>query len=164
MDLTGKKFFYGSSWFKLNNLGLALCIALKLYTRATEMLKLKVRKFFGLILPLVKVAGEKLLWGSFNPTSWIGSRTVLCNYSLNSCSDISKIFAAMFKYPVADAFKLGSIKCWYLMRYGFAPCFSGLLEGKFKKFHFMVPHLVKVLIKSVKSTNGLACQILEWCF
>ena len=31
------------------------------------------------------------------------------------------------------------------MRYGLAPCFSGLLEGKFKKFHFMVPHLVKVL-------------------
>ena len=54
-------FFQGSSWFKLNNLELALGMALKFYTNMTRELKLKVKKFLGLILTFVEVTGGKLV-------------------------------------------------------------------------------------------------------
>ena len=46
-------------WFKFNDLGLALGMALKFYTSVVKCLKLKVRKFLGLIRTFVEVAGEK---------------------------------------------------------------------------------------------------------
>ena len=46
---------------------------------------------------------------------------------MNSCRDISKLFAKIFNCPVADAFKLGPAKCQYLICYGLAPYFSQLL-------------------------------------
>ena len=47
-DLTRKvAFFEGWSWFKLNNLGLALGTNLKFYTSVAKGLKLKVRKCWG---------------------------------------------------------------------------------------------------------------------
>ena len=49
------------SWFKFNNLGLALGANLKLYTSVSKGLKLKVRKFWELILTFVEVTGEKLV-------------------------------------------------------------------------------------------------------
>ena len=61
-DLTKKTtFFERRSWFKFNNLGLALGANLKLYTSLSKGLKLKVRKFWGLILTFVEVTGEKLV-------------------------------------------------------------------------------------------------------
>ena len=65
-------FFVGRSWIKFNNLGLALCMALKFYTSEAKGLKLKVRMFWGLIPTIVEVTGEKLVGGLFAPTSWIG--------------------------------------------------------------------------------------------
>ena len=53
-------FFEGWSWFKFNNLGLALGTNLKFYTSLSKGLKLKVRKFLGLINTFVEVTGEKL--------------------------------------------------------------------------------------------------------
>ena len=47
----------------INNLGLALVIALKLYTSVAKGLKLKVRKFCVLIPMFVEVTGEKLVGG-----------------------------------------------------------------------------------------------------
>ena len=65
-DLTRKSaFFDGWSWFKFNNLGLALGTNLKFYTNLPKGLKLKVRKFWGLILTVVEVTGEKLVGGPF---------------------------------------------------------------------------------------------------
>ena len=59
-DLTRKiAFFKGWSWFKFNNLGVALITNLKLYTRVAKGLKLKVRKFWWLILTFVEVTREK---------------------------------------------------------------------------------------------------------
>ena len=57
-------FFEKWSCFKFNNLELALGMALKLYTSA-KGLKLKLRKFWGLILTFVEVTGEELEvnWG-----------------------------------------------------------------------------------------------------
>ena len=57
--------------FKLNNLGLALRMALKSYTSVVKVLKLKVRKFLRLIFMFVEVAGEKLVGqkGGLPPTS-----------------------------------------------------------------------------------------------
>ena len=61
-DLTKKTaFFEGWSWFKFNNLGLALGTNLKFYTSLSKGLKLKVRKFWGLIPTFVEVTGEKLV-------------------------------------------------------------------------------------------------------
>ena len=51
-------FFEG--WFKFNNLGLALGMALKFYTSAAKGLKLKVRKFWGLIPSFAEVTAKKL--------------------------------------------------------------------------------------------------------
>ena len=65
-----KKFFEGWSWFKFKNLGLALGMALKLYTNVTKWLKLKVKKFCGLIPTFVEVTGEKLVGsGALCPNS-----------------------------------------------------------------------------------------------
>ena len=57
-DLIRKtKFFKGCSWFKFNNLGLALVMALTFYTGVGKGLKLKVRKFGGLITTYLEVTG-----------------------------------------------------------------------------------------------------------
>ena len=67
-----KQFFDGCSWFKFNNLGLPLGMTLKFYASVTKVLKLKVRKFWGLILTFVEVTGEKLVGMLFVPPSSIG--------------------------------------------------------------------------------------------
>ena len=70
-DLTRKiDFFEGWSWFKFNNLGLALGTNLKFYTSLSKGLKLKVRKFWGLILTFVEVTGEKLVGGGGAKSGW----------------------------------------------------------------------------------------------
>ena len=68
-------FFEGWSWFKFNNSGMALSTNLKFCTSVGEGLKLKVRKFWGLIPTFVEVAGEKLVGGgAFLPPSTILNR------------------------------------------------------------------------------------------
>ena len=60
--------FEGWSWFKFNNLGLALGRDLKFCNSQWKGLKLKVRKFWGLIPTFVEVTGEKLVAGAlFGP-------------------------------------------------------------------------------------------------
>ena len=56
-------FFEGWSWFKFDDLRLALGIALKFYTGVVNGLKLKVRKFWWILSTFVEVTGEKLAWG-----------------------------------------------------------------------------------------------------
>ena len=60
-----KRFFEGCFWFKFNNLGLALGMALKFNTNVAERLKLKVRKFWEVIPIFVEVIREKLIGGLF---------------------------------------------------------------------------------------------------
>ena len=60
-------FFEGWSWFKFNNLGLALGMALKFYTSLAKELKLKVRKFWRLAPTFVEVICEKLVGGPCYP-------------------------------------------------------------------------------------------------
>ena len=48
-------------------MGLALGMALKFYTSVTKGLKLKVRKFRGLIGTFVEVTEEKQVGGPFSP-------------------------------------------------------------------------------------------------
>ena len=59
-------FFEGWPWFKFNNLRLALGMALKFYTSVAKELKLKVKKFWGLIRTFVEVTWKKLV-GGFPP-------------------------------------------------------------------------------------------------
>ena len=69
-DLTRKTaFFERWSWFKFNNLGLALGTNLTFYTSLAKGLKLKVKKFLGLIPTFAEVTGEKLVGGGL---FWIG--------------------------------------------------------------------------------------------
>ena len=56
-------FFQEWSWFKFNNLGLALGTNLKFCTSVAKGLKLKVRKFWGPNPTFVEVTGEKLVGG-----------------------------------------------------------------------------------------------------
>ena len=58
-------FFEGWSWFKFDNLGLALGMALKFYVSVAEGLKLKVRRFWRLIPTFVEFVGENLVGGLF---------------------------------------------------------------------------------------------------
>ena len=69
-------FFEELSWFKFNNLGLALDTTLKCYTSLSKGSKLKVRKFWRLIPTFVEVTEEKLLEGIFAPQSriWLNLR------------------------------------------------------------------------------------------
>ena len=73
-DLTRKiTFFDGWSWFKFNNLGLALGRNLIFFNSVVKGLKLKVRKFWGPNPTFVEVTEEKLVGGFFaHPPSWIG--------------------------------------------------------------------------------------------
>ena len=59
-------FFEGWFWFKFNNLGLVIGMALKVYTSESQGLKLQVRKFWGLIPTFVEVTGEKLVGGGLS--------------------------------------------------------------------------------------------------
>ena len=49
------------SWFKSNDLGLVLGTPLMFYTSVEKGLKLKVRKFWGLVPTFVEVTGGKLV-------------------------------------------------------------------------------------------------------
>ena len=68
-------FFKGRPWFKFNNLGLALGMVLKFYTSVAKGLKLKVRKFCGLIPTFVEVTGKNLLVGR----GWLFAPALILN-------------------------------------------------------------------------------------
>ena len=95
-DLTRKTaFFEGWSWFKFDNLELALGTNLEFYTNVAKGLKLKVRKFWGLIPTFVDVTGEKLVEGPFcsPPTpSWIGLISTKKNYFYSNFGKIQNIW------------------------------------------------------------------------
>ena len=62
-----------------NNFELALGVALKFYTGVTKRLKLKVRKFWGLVPTFIEVTGEKRLGEPFgDPPSWTELSNILC--------------------------------------------------------------------------------------
>ena len=58
-------FFEELFWFKFNSLELVLSTNLKFYISPAKVLKLKLRKFWGLIPTYVEVTGEKLVGGLF---------------------------------------------------------------------------------------------------
>ena len=73
-------FFEGWSWFKFDNLGLALGTKLKFYTNVDKGLKLKVKKLWG--PTFVEVSGEKLVEGLFGqPPPTILNRVKFDSYT-----------------------------------------------------------------------------------
>ena len=65
-DFTRKNnFFEGCSWFKFNNLELALGMTLEFYTSVVKVLKLKVKRFWDLISTFVGITAAKLVGGLF---------------------------------------------------------------------------------------------------
>ena len=67
-------FFEGKSWFKFNYLGVALCMALKFYVSVAKGLKLKVRKFLGIIFTFAQGTGENWIelkyWKTLDITNY----------------------------------------------------------------------------------------------
>ena len=63
-------FFEELFWFKFNSLELVLSTNLKFYISPAKVLKLKLRKFWGLIPTYVEVTGEKLVGGLFATKFW----------------------------------------------------------------------------------------------
>ena len=59
--------FEGWSWFKFNNLGLALDMAFSFYTSVAKGLELKVSRFCGKIPGFAEVTEEKLVGALFVP-------------------------------------------------------------------------------------------------
>ena len=82
-------FFEGCSWFNFNNLGLGPGMASKFYESVAKGLKLKVRKFWVLILTLVEIKREKLVGGPFWPP--ILNRVNIATYSLIGSKQSSRL-------------------------------------------------------------------------
>ena len=89
-------------------MGLALGITLKFYTSVTKGLKLKVRKFLGLIPTFVEVTGEKFVGVLFAPLfpswvwlfpSWIGLRVSAIQFCKNHCKQVSKFISSNHDKP-----------------------------------------------------------------
>ena len=74
------KFFDGCCWLKFNDLGLELGMALKFYIGVKKGLKLKVRKFWGLIPTFSEVTRETLAGEGFLPPSILNRVKVLKGY------------------------------------------------------------------------------------
>ena len=62
--MTKIHFFEGWSWFKFNDFGLELGMAMQIYS-VEKGLKLKVRKVSGTVPTFVEVTGKKLVRGVF---------------------------------------------------------------------------------------------------
>ena len=81
---TESAFFEGWSWFKFNNLGLAIGMNLKFYTSVVNGLKLKAKKFCGLVPTFAEVTGEKLVGGGLfaPPLPLLNRVKMLINWNL----------------------------------------------------------------------------------
>ena len=92
-------FSEGCSWFKFNNLGLALGMALRFGTSVEKALKLKVRMLWGLISTFVGVTGKRTGRRPFAPIQTGRS-------SHRNCS-VKKLFLKFRKFdikaPVLDS-------------------------------------------------------------
>ena len=87
-----QSFFEGCSWFKFNNLELALDMALKFYTSVVKGLKLKIRKVWGIILTFVGVTVEKLVGGLFSRRSNLFETFIKVRYTLSGKISSGKSF------------------------------------------------------------------------
>ena len=101
-------FFDRLSWFKFNNLGLALGTNLKFYTSVAKGLKLKVRKFWRLVPTFVEVTGEKLV-------KWSKSIEVvfLTNYNRSISILYNKHSSQLLWYIAAGSYS--QIVTWFLV-------------------------------------------------
>ena len=63
--------------------------------------------------------------------------TLQSNYSFNSCSQKSELFAAMFSdSTIAKQFSMGKTKCGYYLTYGMAPYFKDAFVQNLKEIPF----------------------------
>ena len=88
--------FEGWSWFKFNNLELALGTNSKCFTSVTNVLKLKVRKFWGLIRTFLEVTGEKLVGGKKPPPILNRVNNILSGNTINHALFQSRLNSQLF--------------------------------------------------------------------
>ena len=116
-------FFEGCSWFKFNNLGLALGTALKVYTSVAKGLKLKVRKFWWIIPTFAEVTREKLV-RAFLPPIFNGVKidldylTLKALWSIWICIQFLPLFLG---HKSSSKCKQCSISKLYLFERSFIP-------------------------------------------
>ena len=108
-------FFEGWSWFKFNNLGLALGTNLKFCTRVAKRLKLKVKKFWGPNPTFVEVTGEKLVRGAFLAPAPILNRV---NGKLHFLCSVSCCQQNLFFEMLFIGFNKGTNTAWKMPKYG----------------------------------------------
>ena len=85
------------------------------------------------------------------------SDIVLSNYSFNSVSNKSDLFSKMFPdSKIADNFSCGKTKCSYVICFGLAHCFKGLLTKSLSN----VEHTVALFDESFSKTEGHICSLL----
>ena len=123
-------FFEGWSWFRFNNQGLALDTGLKFYTSVVKGLKLKVRKFQGLIPTFVEVTGEKLVreGGAIFAPSSILNRVKACVHYF--------FIKFLFFHQM-----IGLQKLWKVFLISTKKFFSFSIYSNFCNFSSSFPHL-----------------------
>ena len=96
-------------------MGLVLGTNLKFYTSVAKELKVKARKFWGIIPTLVEVSGEKLIarGGAFWPPSWIGFILV---YHPQHCLMLSFISHLTSTAKAKTSLKLRPVPPWTKLR------------------------------------------------
>ena len=63
--------------------------------------------------------------------------SLLSNYSFNSCSIKTELFAAMFSSStISKQFSMGKTKCAYYLTYGMASYFKDIYLQSLNRFHF----------------------------
>ena len=92
--MTRTTVFWGVSWFKFNNFGLPLGTNLKFYTSVEKRVKLKVRKFLGIILTFAEVTEEKL--DRFKLNAFLNIETTT---TLNSWSSVPMVVLVGLQFP-----------------------------------------------------------------
>ena len=120
------------SWFKFNNLGLALGFSLKLYTSVVKGLKLKVRNFWGLTSTFAEVTGENLVEGAFLTLSpsWIGLKQLLWESLTDKfCSYNSLKHSISAEFLLMEGYVQGALRK-QLHIAPFVECFKAATLGK----------------------------------
>ena len=103
-------FFEGWSWFKFNNLGVALGTSLKFYKSLSKGLKLQVRKFRGLTPTFIEVTGEKLVGGPFCPPPILNMIKNHPFFFAKTLSNLPTVQVPLFWQPPVP-----SPVCWFFV-------------------------------------------------
>ena len=100
-------FLSGALGSSLINLGLALDMALKFYSSVAKVLKLKVKKVFGLILTFVEATGKKLVRGT-PILNRVKTRVKIKSFSMKNSNKCCKLIFQKSYHKLGEKIKGGN--------------------------------------------------------